>query len=142
MFAVHRLCDPQHVSRAPASAVAPAKAGAGVGHCAIRVVPGRGAIRSHRAVSRAPQHALASPRGHCVRRRCHGRVRLRAGEHSLYASEHELVNLPAVPESHFQLLRMRVDVDELRIEREVQDVGRVPATVENVPICDSHGVHQ
>ena len=52
------------------------------------------------------------------------------------------MNLTTVTETDFQLRGMRVDVDELRIEGEIKNVGRVTAPVENIAISDTHRVHQ
>ncbi len=52
------------------------------------------------------------------------------------------MDLTAVAETHLELLRMSVDVDELRVEREVENVGSVPATVQDVAIGDAYRVHQ
>src|ERR1700747_1831718 len=64
------------------------------------------------------------------------------GERALEGAEDEVVDLAAVTKAHFELLRVRIDVDQLRIEREIEDVRRVPAVIEHVTVGESDGVHQ
>ena len=52
------------------------------------------------------------------------------------------MNLAAVAETHLELRGMGVDVDQLRIEGQVQHVARVPPVIQHVAIGESHGVHQ
>ena len=52
---------------------------------------------------------------------------LRARELAFDGAEHEVVDLAAVAEAHFELLRMRVHVDQRRVDVEIQHVGRLPA---------------
>ena len=61
---------------------------------------------------------------------------------ALDRAEHEVVDLPAVPEPHFELRRMRVHIHQLRVERQIQHVRRMAAAIEHIAIRDAHGVHQ
>ena len=75
----------------------------------------------------------------CARRRRRACFRPRRSECALDRSEDELVDLMAVAEADFELRGMRVDIDELRIERQMQHVGGVPAVVEHVAVAEPYG---
>src|SRR5262249_48643934 len=63
-------------------------------------------------------------------------------EHALQRAEYKIVDLTAIAKTHFELLRMSVDVDELRIEREIENIGSMTAAVEHIAIGEAHRVHQ
>ncbi len=52
------------------------------------------------------------------------------------------MDLTTVAKTDFQFCGMRVDVDELGIEGEIQNVGRVASPVENIPIGEAYCIHQ
>ena len=47
------------------------------------------------------------------------------------------MELAAIAKTHFELLRMRVDIHELRIEGEIENIGGMAAAVENVAIGEA-----
>ena len=75
-------------------------------------------------------------------RRVRTQVGLGVRERALDGAEHEVVDLAAVTEAHFELGRVRVDVDELRIERQIQHVGGMAAVVQHVAVGEAHRVHE
>ena len=64
----------------------------------------------------------------------------RDAERPRQGAQHEVVHLPAVAEPHLQFLGMRVDVDQLWIELEVQQVGRLPPVVQHVAIPEARRI--
>ncbi|VVE59435.1 hypothetical protein PTE30175_05467 [Pandoraea terrae] len=66
----------------------------------------------------------------------------RPGERPLHAVKHELVNAARIAETDFDLRRMDVDVDQLRRQIEVDDVGRVAFAMQHVFIRRPHGVRE
>ncbi len=77
-----------------------------------------------------------------VRGRACSVVRLRSGQDPLHRAKHELMDLPAVAEAHLELRRMRVHVDQFRIQAQIQNVRGVPAVIQDVAISQPHCVHQ
>ena len=63
----------------------------------------------------------------------------RLRERALDRAEQEVVHRARVAKAHFELLRMRVDVDLQRIERQVQDPGRVAVAIADVAVAEAHG---
>ena len=75
-------------------------------------------------------------------RRVRTQVGLGVREHALDGTEHEVVDPAAVAEAHFELGGVRVDVDEPRIERQIQHVGGMAPVVEHVAVGEAHRVHE
>ena len=71
-----------------------------------------------------------------------GRARFGCPQASAHCAKHEVVNLPAIPEAHFELRGMRIHVHELRIERQIQHVRGMPPAIEHIAIRQAHGIHQ
>src|SRR5207237_9762051 len=61
------------------------------------------------------------------------------GERALEGAKDEVVDLAAVTEANFELLRVGIDVDEARSERELEGVRRVRPVVEHVAGGESGG---
>ena len=76
------------------------------------------------------------------RRGCGGQCGPGGRQHPLHGAEYELMNLPAVAETDFQFGRVGVDIHESGIEREIQDISRMPAVIQHIAIGDPHRVHQ
>jgi len=73
-----------------------------------------------------------------------GSTRARPGfrKLALQRATHELVNLPALPETDFQFCRMGIDVDQFRIEPQVQDVRGMAPVIQDIAVGKPHRVHQ
>ena len=83
------------------------------------------------------QHAGGIP----SRRRC-SQSGLRTGERPLHGVQHKVVHLARIAESDFELRRVRVDIHQLRVEREVQGIGSVPPVVQNITVPEPDRIHQ
>ena len=68
--------------------------------------------------------ALVTPWGHTLR--------------EVHCAKYEIVNLSHVAKTNFQFLRMRVDVDGLGIELEVEQVCRLATVIEHIPVTQPH----
>ncbi len=112
-----------------------------------------GIRQSPRAAQRAVGISRCAPVRECEPRRARrwlrraragrtGQVRLRPGQNPLHRAKHELVNLPAVAEADFQFCRVSVHVDQPRIEGQIQDIRRMSAVIQHVPIRQPDGVRQ
>ncbi|MBK6396018.1 MAG: hypothetical protein IPF73_16180 [Betaproteobacteria bacterium] len=82
-----------------------------------------------------------------------GRLRRARGERALDRAPHERMQRAAVAKAHFGLLRMDVDVDATRIDRDPQRIGRLAVVVQHVavglaqrvrehPVADEAAVHE
>ena len=76
------------------------------------------------------------------RRRQRARRRLGRRQPPLHRPEHEVMHLPAVAKADFELLRMRIDVDQRRIDVQVQHVRRLSARIQHVAKAQPHGIHE
>jgi hypothetical protein len=79
-----------------------------------------------------------------VRRRATGGFRRgpRFRQHLLQGSKQKIMDSARIAKSHFQFLRMRIDVDPARIHLQVQQVGAKSAMKQHVAISQARGAHQ
>jgi hypothetical protein len=61
----------------------------------------------------------------------------RFGERPLDRAKEKIMDGAGIPETHFELLRVRIDVELQGVEREVQDPGRMALAMAHVPVAEA-----
>src|SRR5680860_1525701 len=69
-------------------------------------------------------------------------ARLQLRDRAFQGREQKTVYRAAVTEADFMLGRMRVDIDQRRVEVQVQYVGGISAVIQHIGICLTHGMRQ